>query len=335
MKKKFTILLSVFYASIFAADLPSNGCLLEAKYLYDECIKRRNVSALKWEIDGSIENGCQLEVKKIKDQCLKQYNYQEGKDLPTLVPSLSISTLNTPRNAQSCTFKSLLERLYARTQSSTEQISIRKNYLASLETQNFSESILSLNKIEEKVMSWEENYTLLKNSLETLATPQVDNFIKILGYGSNQDIADPSINMTIDELMKLNLNERQNADDFIKQIEIIKLPLENLLISVQSEIDDRELLEKNKAKITETFSNTVKINTLKTINLADNFNLLLQNDAPTFSGTQSIDLYQMSEDDILEIVKNFHLLALVSGQTIHLLAERNQPSIAPSFSLSI
>ena len=332
--------------SIFAADLPSNGCLLEAKYLYDECIKRRNTSAVKWDNAGSIENGCQLEVTKIKEQCLKQYNYQEGKnqttavsditkDIPVLIPSSATLTSNTARNTQNCSFKSLLERIYQRTQSSKEQISIRQNYLANLENQNFSESILSLNKIEEKISALDEYYIPLKNSFETQTTPQVNNFIKMLGYGSNKNISDPSITMTIDELVKLNLNERKNADDFILQVETIKAPLENLFVLIQTEIDARELIEKNKAKATENFSNTVKSNTLKAINLADNFNLLLNNTTPTFSGTQSIDLYPISDDDVAEMVKNLHLLALVSGKAMHLLSELNQSLIAPSFSLAV
>ena len=338
--------ISVFLTSISAADLPSNGCLLEAKYLYDECIKRRNTSAVKWDSAGSIENGCQLEVTKIKDQCLKQYNYQKGEyqvtavsdispNIPILIPSSATLNSNTSRNAQNCSFKSLLERIYQRTKTSKEQISIRQSYLTNLENQNFSESILSLNKIEEKIITLDENYIPLKNSYETSTTPQVDNFIKILGYGSNKNIADPSITMTIDELVQLNLNERKNADDFILQIETIKTPLENLFVLIQAEIDARELLEKNKAKSTENFSNTLKDNTLKTINLADNFNVLLKNDTPTFSGTQAITLYPISEDDVSEMVKNLHLLALVSGKAMHLLSERNQALVAPSFSLSV
>jgi len=33
----------------------------------------------------------------------------------------------------------------------------------------------------------------------------------MLGYGSQQNISDPSITMTINELVQLNLNERKNA----------------------------------------------------------------------------------------------------------------------------
>jgi len=346
MKKYFSIILSVFFTSIWAADAPGNGCLLEAKYLYDECIKRRNASALKWEIGGSIENGCQMEVKKIKDQCLKQYNYKEGEyhtatgtnmiaGIPVLVPNSLTTNSSTLRNAQTCTFKSLLERIYQRTQSSQEQMSIRKKYITSLEAQNFSESILSLGKIEKKIMMLEEYYIPLKNSFENSTIPRVDAFLKMLGYGSQQNISDPSITMTINELVQLNLNERKNADEFILQIETMKSSLENLFISIRDEIEARELLEKNKAKATENFSNTIKGNTLKTINLADNFNLLLNNNTPTFSGTQSIDLYPISDNDVSEMVKNLHLLALVSGKAIHLLSESQQPAVAPSFSLSI